>query len=879
MPAKNVELRRNISGSFTNDDSLTYIKAHWDLVVGKPSVYSPATHEHNADDITAGTLNVDRIPTLPQSKITNLVTDLAAKALKENSVYYVQGNTTGTAGVWTGTISEVTSLYVGLAIAYKIGIAGAAGGTTLNINNLGAVACRINNSTLTTHFAQDFVIILVYDGTFWRTFDYNTNTTYSVILQTAIDAGTETTGGLITAKLLQDNFLKINAIADWAKAANKPSYNQDEVSDGSTYKRVTQTEKNAWDGKLSSESDPIFLTHAAASVTITKMNNWDAAYTHAGTAHAPSNAQKNSDITKAEIEAKLTGEITSHTHALVAANSTTLGSIKVHSQANTQAAVSVPAEGSKVASRQYSVQLNASGEASVYVPWVNTTYATFTNAVNGLVPTPGETGSTKYLRQDGTWVVPPSSYTLPTAANGTLGGIEIGYVENAKNYAVKLSGNQAYVTVPWENTVYSLPLATSGARGGVRIGYTTNAKNYAVQLSSEQMYVNVPWENTTYSAFVGATAGANGAEGLVPQPFIADRTKVLRGNGFWEHITKTELGLENVTNNTQIKKQASATTVGNIPTWGVTTGDELGLGYTVQTTLSSSTTALVRADAIATALGNKLDVASGRDIRIAKATNKLVLNGTTDTTYIESDSDDAVNIYRLGTAVLSIGATVTSMGTRRLINVVDPVDAQDAATKKYVDDNAGSGHYTGYPQLPLKPLSSGIISNLPINALSTAAMSANQIYVAPFIPSNNFTADRFTLYVSTAGETNGVARIVVYEADANGRPSTCVFASAEIITASVTGALTAISTYAFTKGKLYFIGIWVGGATATFRTAGATGATPLSWNVAATPTANMSLIRPSSTYAASGLAPSWTFANAHMATTLPPIISMQLTSA
>jgi len=36
---------------------------------------------------------------------------------------------------------------------------------------------------------------------------------------------------------------------------------------------------------------------------------------HIGAAHAPANAQKNSDITKAEIEAKLTGEISSHTHA------------------------------------------------------------------------------------------------------------------------------------------------------------------------------------------------------------------------------------------------------------------------------------------------------------------------------------------------------------------------------------------------------------------------------------------------------------------------------------------------------------------------------------------------------------------------------------
>lgn len=43
--------------------------------------------------------------------------------------------------------------------------------------------------------------------------------------------------------------------------------------------------------------------------------NYDAAYTHSTSAHAPSNAQKNSDITKSEIEAKLTGNITTHTHS------------------------------------------------------------------------------------------------------------------------------------------------------------------------------------------------------------------------------------------------------------------------------------------------------------------------------------------------------------------------------------------------------------------------------------------------------------------------------------------------------------------------------------------------------------------------------------
>ena len=59
------------------------------------------------------------------------------------------------------------------------------------------------------------------------------------------------------------------------------------------------------DGKGLSTND---LTNALKS-------NYDTAYTHSQAAHAPSNAQKNSDITKAEIEAKLTGNITTHTHS------------------------------------------------------------------------------------------------------------------------------------------------------------------------------------------------------------------------------------------------------------------------------------------------------------------------------------------------------------------------------------------------------------------------------------------------------------------------------------------------------------------------------------------------------------------------------------
>lgn len=72
-------------------------------------------------------------------------------------------------------------------------------------------------------------------------------------------------------------------------------------------------------GTLSNQTDLQTELNAKASSS----HNHDSVYeaknaniqTHIAQAHAPSDAQKNSDITKAEIEAKLTGEITSHSHA------------------------------------------------------------------------------------------------------------------------------------------------------------------------------------------------------------------------------------------------------------------------------------------------------------------------------------------------------------------------------------------------------------------------------------------------------------------------------------------------------------------------------------------------------------------------------------
>lgn len=103
-------------------------------------------------------------------------------APKKAGVYLVKGNTTGTAGTWTGDSSDFTDYYDGLVVAYDIGIAGAST-TTLNINSNGAKTVYLRGTTkLTTHYAVGTIILLVYsaDADCWYKADYDANTNTQV---------------------------------------------------------------------------------------------------------------------------------------------------------------------------------------------------------------------------------------------------------------------------------------------------------------------------------------------------------------------------------------------------------------------------------------------------------------------------------------------------------------------------------------------------------------------------------------------------------------------------------------------------------------------------------------------------------------------------
>lgn len=128
------------------------------------------------------------------------------------------------------------------------------------------------------------------------------------------------------------------------------------------------------------------------------------------------------------------------------------------------------------------------------------------------------TGTTKYLRQDGTWGTPAGTY--------------------------------------------SLPLASSSTRGGVKIGYTTSAsnRNYAVQLSSEKMFVNVPWieyEAASTNPLMDGTAAVGTSEKYARQdhkhPSDTSRvptSRTVNGHALSANvtITKSDIGLGNVEN-------------------------------------------------------------------------------------------------------------------------------------------------------------------------------------------------------------------------------------------------------------------------------------------------------------------------------------------
>ena len=178
----------SISGLTTSADKMIYTTAS-NTYTTTPLTSFARTLLDDADASTAqATLNV---PTRTGGNASGTwgisISGIAAKAtndsegkkISEHTVEYIIGTQTTTTGAWTG-VTKDSALYAGKMIIYKLPYAGS-GNATLNLTlsgggTTGAIAIyRYASTRLSTQYAANYYIPLVYNGQYWFVFaDYDT---------------------------------------------------------------------------------------------------------------------------------------------------------------------------------------------------------------------------------------------------------------------------------------------------------------------------------------------------------------------------------------------------------------------------------------------------------------------------------------------------------------------------------------------------------------------------------------------------------------------------------------------------------------------------------------------------------------------------------
>lgn len=126
---------------------------------------------------------------------------------------------------------------------------GAVDSLTMNVNSTGAKSLKkqyqgsVTNLSTTSELIANSTYLFQYDGTNWicMTLDYNSNTTYAVLTDSALKTGTETTGRLVSAKLLADNYKISGNTITIANNSITPLTNDDVITDKEVFSGLTQS--------------------------------------------------------------------------------------------------------------------------------------------------------------------------------------------------------------------------------------------------------------------------------------------------------------------------------------------------------------------------------------------------------------------------------------------------------------------------------------------------------------------------------------------------------------------------------------------------------------------------------------------------------------
>ena len=256
-------------------------------------------------------------------------------------------------------------------------------------------------------------------------------------------------------------------------------------------------------------------------------------------------------------------------------------------------------------------------------------------------------------------------------------------------------------------------------------------------------------------------------------------------------LSKSDVGLGNVDNTSDLSKPISTAT---------------------QTALNNKQNTIVNSDSITEGSTNLF-------LTTAERTKLVNTSGTNtgDQTNISGTANNVTGIVAVANGGTGTATPSLVAGTNVTITGTFPNQTIDAS---------GGGGSTGLQSAVYSSLFTFSTSNA-LNAVSAAThtLSIASMQYVPYIPNTTFTCVQFSINVTTAQPT-GLARICVYSSS-NNVPTNLLYSSTDL-DCSTTGTKSVVSSFVFTQGTIYWLGIQTNVSSLTFTGLSSTACIPLS---------------------------------------------------